>query len=163
MCDEVFSARHGVTKYCSPACAAQAQYERSKTWACRLANKKPQPIATGLCECGQPLDHHLSPLCAKCRRGRRRLSDKRRAIKAGVEYEPVNRRKVYERDEWACHICGDGIDPDAAWPDFMCASIDHVVPLSQGGPHTYANIKAAHWLCNSYKRDDEQFTLRLSA
>lgn len=100
--------------------------------------------------------------CETCRKSRRHWSDKKRAERAGVEYEFVNRRRVYERDEWTCHICRDPIDPTAKWPDMMCASLDHVIPLALGGPHAYANVKAAHWLCNTYKGADVHFDLSVA-
>jgi 5-methylcytosine-specific restriction endonuclease McrA len=68
-----------------------------------------------------------------------------------VEYEYVSRHKVYERDGWVCGICGDAIDRSLGWPDLMCASLDHVIPMVDGGPHLYSNVQAAHFLCNSYK------------
>jgi 5-methylcytosine-specific restriction endonuclease McrA len=30
----------------------------------------------------------------------------------------------------------------------MSASIDHLIPLSQGGGHVRANLRAAHRVCN---------------
>ena len=35
----------------------------------------------------------------------------------------------------------------------MAASLDHIIPLSQGGTHTYNNVQLAHFLCNISKRD----------
>lgn len=80
----------------------------------------------------------------------------------GATYEYVDRRRVYIRDKWTCGICGDGIDATLRWPNQMCASGDHIVSLSAGGDHTYANIQAAHWLCNVYKRADADVDFRLS-
>lgn len=65
--------------------------------------------------------------------------------------EPVNRRRVYERDNWTCYLCGDAVDPAAKWPDQMCHSLDHVIPLSKGGPHSEPNVRLAHWLCNALR------------
>lgn len=33
----------------------------------------------------------------------------------------------------------------------MCPSLDHVIPMSKGGAHSYANTQLAHWLCNVTK------------
>ena len=35
----------------------------------------------------------------------------------------------------------------------MSASLDHIVPLSQGGTHTLGNVQLAHLVCNERKHD----------
>lgn len=64
---------------------------------------------------------------------------------------PVSRIVVLERDGWRCYLCacdlmrgGDNRHPRAA-------TIDHVVPLSRGGTHTYANLRACCRACNNAK------------
>lgn len=69
----------------------------------------------------------------------------------GGSFEVVNRFAVYERDGWVCQLCGEPVDPDLKGPDPMCASIDHVVPLSHGGDHSMENTQLAHLGCNSAK------------
>lgn len=69
-----------------------------------------------------------------------------RARRAGASaVELVRRREVYERDGGICHVCATAID----WADY---ELDHLVPLSEGGDHTYANVKAAHRVCNQGRR-----------
>ncbi|WP_435861957.1 HNH endonuclease [Streptomyces sparsogenes] len=60
---------------------------------------------------------------------------------------------VYERDEWTCWLCSEPINREASWPEPDSASVDHVVPLSKGGGHTLANVRAAHLRCNLVKGD----------
>jgi len=52
-----------------------------------------------------------------------------------------------------CHICGYTIttEPDHADPDSL--TLDHVVPLAAGGSHDISNLRPAHRLCNSARRD----------
>ncbi|RRD03218.1 HNH endonuclease [Arachnia propionica] len=50
-----------------------------------------------------------------------------------------------------CGICGEAIDHRLRWPDPGCFVVDHVIPLSQGGPDTLSNKQAAHKLCNERK------------
>lgn len=71
-----------------------------------------------------------------------RYAAKRRA-RLGVATEPVLRAAVWERDGGICGICGDVVD--GPW------HMDHVVPLSRGGPHTYANVQVSHPRCNMRK------------
>ena len=54
----------------------------------------------------------------------------------------VSRRAVMARDGGMCQYCGSRAD-----------SIDHVVPRSKGGPHTWENVVAACRPCNVRKRD----------
>ncbi|WP_420450458.1 HNH endonuclease [Ilumatobacter sp.] len=54
----------------------------------------------------------------------------------------MSRRAVFARDEHRCQYCGGRAD-----------SIDHVVPRSRGGPHTWENVAAACRACNLSKRD----------
>jgi 5-methylcytosine-specific restriction endonuclease McrA len=54
----------------------------------------------------------------------------------------VTRRAVMARDAHRCQYCGSRAD-----------SIDHVVPRSRGGAHTWDNVVAACRPCNVRKRD----------
>lgn len=87
---------------------------------------------------------------------------RRRAASRGVESENVDRQRVGERDQWRCHICKRKVDKDLAYPDPKSQSLDHIVPLAEGGAHTYANTRIAHLECNNLRRDrggNEQLAL----
>ena len=77
----------------------------------------------------------------------------RRARKRGVDAERVVAAEVFDRDGWLCGICGGEVDSGLEWPDSGSASLDHVVPLSKGGAHTYENTQLAHLFCNVSKGD----------
>ena len=53
---------------------------------------------------------------------------------------PLNRRAVFLRDDHACQYCGSPAE-----------NLDHVVPKSQGGVHTWENVVASCRRCNSKK------------
>lgn len=78
---------------------------------------------------------------------------RKRARHHGVHYEPVKRAYIFERDGWRCGICRKAINKKLAYPHPMSASIDHVLPMACGGAHEAANLRAAHWICNSLKSD----------
>lgn len=63
-------------------------------------------------------------------------------------YDGVTNKQILERDRWRCGICGKRIGKSFRWPHPRSASIDHVIPLSQGGDDTAANKRAAHLACN---------------
>lgn len=54
----------------------------------------------------------------------------------------VNRRTVFARDGHRCQYCG-----------LPAESIDHVVPRSRGGLHSWDNVVAACRRCNTRKED----------
>jgi 5-methylcytosine-specific restriction endonuclease McrA len=55
---------------------------------------------------------------------------------------PVTRRAVFGRDGHRCQYCGDTAE-----------SIDHVVPRSKGGDHSWENVVACCRNCNIRKGD----------
>lgn len=54
----------------------------------------------------------------------------------------LNRRAVFARDGHRCQYCGADAE-----------NIDHVIPRSRGGTHTWENVVAACRPCNSRKED----------
>ena len=73
------------------------------------------------------------------------LSEMQRARKCHAPVvETVLRSKVFERDDGICHICLKPVDPHG-W------HMDHIVPLSRGGEHSYKNVGVSHPFCNLSK------------
>jgi DNA-directed RNA polymerase subunit RPC12/RpoP len=59
------------------------------------------------------------------------------------------RRRAAERDGWRCHRCRLSIDPELSWPHPLALTADHYpVSRNDGGPAIFANLRAAHSLCN---------------
>jgi 5-methylcytosine-specific restriction endonuclease McrA len=69
----------------------------------------------------------------------------------GTSNELIRRLDVLERAGWKCALCGDAIPADATWPSHEFGTVDHIVPVSRGGEHTWDNVQAAHWICNHRK------------
>ncbi len=65
---------------------------------------------------------------------------------------PLTRRAVFARDGWACQYCGSPAE-----------NLDHVIPRSRDGEHSWDNVVAACRRCNSKKenRRPEEVGLRL--
>ena len=75
----------------------------------------------------------------------RNATARRRARLLGAgRVERVDRRVVLELSNGVCGICGHVVDPARF-------HVDHVVPLSRGGDHSYENTQAAHPTCNRRK------------
>ena len=56
---------------------------------------------------------------------------------------PVNRREVLRRDKHTCQYCGSTKQ----------LTLDHVIPRSKGGNHSWDNVVTACERCNSRKGD----------
>ncbi|HEX9375983.1 MAG TPA: HNH endonuclease [Actinomycetota bacterium] len=54
----------------------------------------------------------------------------------------LTRRAVFARDGWVCQYCGRAAE-----------NVDHVIPRSRGGTHTWDNVVAACRRCNSRKEN----------
>ncbi|WP_256334664.1 HNH endonuclease [Lentzea albidocapillata] len=71
---------------------------------------------------------------------------------AGRKGRPHRRIVAHLREHmpW-CWLCGKPINLNLPWNDRMSFTVDHVVPLSRGGPATLDNSRSAHRSCNSSK------------
>ncbi len=78
---------------------------------------------------------------------------RRRALKRGAFVGVVHRKKIFERDGWRCQLCKRPVNRRAVVPHPRAATLDHIVPLADGGTHEPANVQCAHFLCNSIKGD----------
>ena len=81
----------------------------------------------------------------------REASRKHKALKRTTQVQAINEKEVYLRDGWICQLCHKRVDKRFKHPNPMCASLDHIVPLSKGGTHTYKNVQLAHLGCNLNK------------
>lgn len=126
------------------------------------ARQEQRAAGSFLCSrCGAVIEH-LPPSwlkrsafwCSDCRAPSKRACDiKRRRMKEDTQVEPIDIRIVAERDGWRCAICRGRVTRKN-W------SLDHITPLSKGGPHTYENVVLAHRECNS-KRGAGRFAVQV--
>jgi 5-methylcytosine-specific restriction endonuclease McrA len=70
-------------------------------------------------------------------------SRRRRALEAEVPTEPYSRQEVFDRDRGRCYMCHRRLNP--GW------HIEHVIPISAGGPDTLENVRASCPRCNLRK------------
>lgn len=71
------------------------------------------------------------------------------------ETRRIDRDAIWKRDGGRCHICGKRCDP-GAW------DLDHLVPLSRGGPHREDNVAVSHPTCNRRRHNSGPAQLRLT-
>lgn len=71
-------------------------------------------------------------------------SRRRLARKRALPSEPINEVEIFDRDGWVCQLCGKPVEKGEE-------SLDHIIPISLGGPHLKSNVQLAHRRCNSRK------------
>jgi 5-methylcytosine-specific restriction endonuclease McrA len=54
----------------------------------------------------------------------------------------LTRLEVFNRDQYSCQYCGK---------ETRQLTIDHIIPRSQGGKHTWKNVVSACMCCNHHK------------
>lgn len=90
----------------------------------------------------------------------------KRLDEEGLFDESITLSKLIAKYNNTCYLCGgqcDSSDYTITKEGYfivgsMYPSIDHVVPISKGGTHTWDNVKLAHHGCNSLKNDDVSLT-----
>ena len=160
--------RSGRRTYCSSACVDESQKQRNRIAAreayatsngkekvCRCCLSVFVPEFTGGGKTGFCSEACRDSVAISSKKKHRRISKAlRRARKKDVEYEPVDPIAVFIRDKWKCQLCGrktpkakrGSYDDDAP-------EMDHIIPLSKGGSHTYKNAQCACRRCNGVKSD----------
>lgn len=152
-CTQVFIGRstHGSTcEPCRPLMRARRERERYAADPLRArvrvassrATRTPDQVAT------EAERNRLWRARVGYTPSKRAADGRRRARKHSAECESFTNEEIFERDGWRCGICRGRIRRELDWPDPQSVSLDHVVPLADGGAHTRANVRAAHLQCN---------------
>lgn len=85
-------------------------------------------------------------------RPRYRISYYARAKRLGLPREiGISLKKLIKRDGLSCAICGLPCIYGGDYLSDLYPSIDHIIPLSRGGGHTWSNVQVAHRICNINK------------
>ena len=74
------------------------------------------------------------------------------ARRTGSVWNKLKAQVLKEEDH--CWICNKPVTKTIKWPDPMSPSVDHVIPINQGGSQTTrSNLRLAHLSCNSSRGD----------
>lgn len=103
---------------------------------------------------------YCGPECARKSRQHYDNMKKRRRQKSAwtEESKTITLQKLYERDGGVCWICGKPCNYEADSNSNEYPSIDHVIPIADGGKDLWENIRLAHRYCNSWRYFSEPET-----
>lgn len=154
-CGKRCTSQSVVSRYCSTECSSLFQ-DRAK----HPGRFKPRPCIV----CGKQFTpaprswqrSHCSEQCSAQtdRKHKRTARVRRKALQRGVSVESVDPIKVFTRDGWKCKLCGVRT-PKAKRGTYHhdAPELDHIIPLSRGGNHSYLNTQCACRSCNAAKGD----------
>lgn len=150
-CGKPFTPKRSDSQYCYDGWCVQLAYQKRK----RAGEPLRQVERVVKCdECGGEFTakHTRARWCSSaCQiRHRARVASRRRVSTAGSS--PYTDREIFERDGWRCHLCKKKVRQDLPRTHPDGATIDHLVPLSDGGLDDPANVATAHGRCNRDKR-----------
>ena len=132
-------------------------------YQCQACGKLFIPIQHGVRDRNASHPMYCSKKCSR-EVSRKKSNAKRREI-IDASTDAISLSALYRRDQGICYLCGEKCDYKdrriaSDGKTIICGeqypSIDHIVPLSRGGSHTWENVKLAHRGCNSAKSIKEQ-------
>lgn len=152
-CDQCGTPCDSRRKYCSGDCRAAANdfwinSIKGAVYECPICSVAFCPL---LKNWGR---RACSDECAQIMKNNQKRAGKqvRRAVINGARFEKVIADRVFDRDGWKCQICGTKTDRSRRGKHHVRSpELDHRVPLSKGGTHTYDNVQTACRSCNSEK------------
>lgn len=139
--------------YCSNTCRQNAYYAENPRM-CVVCGKPFAMTVGGDKKCCSDTCRDAYEKIKRYRENHRH--DKR--LKGKVIDNDITLKSLAKREYDRCWLCGEKVD----WHDYEIRngafiagdsypSIDHIIPLSQGGMHKWGNIHLAHRHCNSVK------------
>ena len=117
-------------------------------------NARQKQLIMRFCACGELLNDPNRTMCKACARNKQKRRDSEKKYKRRIqaftkETCTISLRKLFDKDEGICWICGNACDYKANPNDNVYPSIDHILPISKGGRDEWSNIRLAHRGCNS--------------
>jgi len=151
--------------YCGDKCrkvkACRDSHELNKAKKVLKARPCKECGAVFTPEYGNKKRDFCSDLCGH-KNARRQRKQKERARMRGAKFEGVNAMEVFARDGWRCQLCKAKLKrKDRGTFKDMAPELDHIVPLSKGGEHSYRNTQCVCRKCNSDKGSNEIGQLRM--
>jgi len=134
------------------------EVERSHRAALRLTklSRECKTCGIGYSTLHRDTQHCCSRECSERlkQESKRALRSAHKAIKRAATVEKVIPYRVFQGDGWRCYLCGCET-PEALRGTYEpnAPELEHMIPLSRGGAHSYANTRCACRACNLIKGD----------
>ncbi len=122
-------------------------------------NSRRQPLTMQDCpECGAMFQQTVprQKFCTvehATRHQRRAMKRRRKAAKLAIAQESYTLIEIAARDHHRCGLCGKRVAMKQTVPHPRAPTIDHILPSSEGGDDTKANVQLAHFECNWQKAE----------
>ena len=149
LCGKEFYSKSIHKKYCSKTCEHR-----------KYQGKGPALLYVKQCEyCGQvfftniPNQNTCSAHCRNKTSVLRRTGRYKDLKEKGLFDYSVTIRDVFNRYNGICQCCGQKLNFKVSKNSDKRPSIDHVIPLSKGGTHTWDNVQLLCRKCNIAKGD----------
>lgn len=159
---EVSRSRDRGDSFCSPACAqnwrAARDTDNQPNRSCVICGKRFRTEAWNCTTCSRECAARQHSI----RRSRARAL--RRSRLTSSQLGRVDSVRVFNADGYRCHLCGGMTVKSARVPHPHAPTVDHIIPLSEGGQHDMSNVRTACFICNSRKGargGGEQFAIAL--
>lgn len=117
------------------------------------------------------LDYENKKTCSKeCSKKYSYKSKDKRIRKEQIVDSDITLKKLFKRDQGKCYICSCDCDFDDwnvaktgnKYPGDKYPEIEHVIPISRGGMHSWDNVRLACHKCNHDKGDEIVYVVPMS-
>lgn len=138
-------------------------FSRDKTVKTKVSNRAICSVCGNSFEKHNKTQRYCSPECS--RKANKTTSDHIRRIRKQNQTidKDITLEGLYRRDSGFCYICG----MKCSFEDYIVRggkkvlgdwypTIDHIMPLCNGGSHSWSNVKLAHKRCNEVKGTKEK-------
>lgn len=136
-CNAGFWSKSPTAEFCSPLCSNRKRANTLVDFtcpACKMTSKQKQMGA-----------ENPRVVCAQCATDRRSKSKRKGALSRSRRTFTL--ADVIARHDATCHLCELPIDTTITGQQPFSASINKLVPTSDGGPDTLDNARPAHLKC----------------
>lgn len=148
ICDKEFKTFRLSSRYCSQTCLrrgthGKGKYKESKITTCVICGNTFETIRDDAKTCS-----------VECRRSRNSLIRNGRfnlLRELGQYDESVTLKNVFIKFNGVCQVCGESLELKGDFRSDNYPSIDHIIPISRAGSHTWDNVQLLCRLCNDKK------------
>lgn len=111
--------------------------------------------------CNCEIKNQYKKVCKNCTLDRKKNAARLYKQKIKIsKIEPINSKILFEKDNWTCRMCGTKVQKFNIYAN-DAAEVDHIIPISRGGTHTWDNVQTLCKICNVKKSNKTTNNLQL--